>query len=100
MKQSVAPESTSAFVSAIGLPVVVVSGHSLVPSLLLLRRCSYHLLRLRVPGFVVRSSSIDYCLVCSTYAGGNCDSNVPSCDRCNTQLHVDLSVFLLLYFLA
>src|SRR6266702_1657954 len=38
--------------------------------------------------------------VCSTCAEGNCDSNVPSCDRCSTQLHVGLSFFLLLVLIA
>ena len=32
----------------------------------------------------------------STYAEGNCDSDAPFYDRCNTQLRVGLSFFLLL----
>src|SRR6266702_1624461 len=34
--------------------------------------------------------------VCSTYAGDNCDSNVPFYGMCSTQLRGDLSSFLLL----
>src|SRR6266702_1221038 len=38
--------------------------------------------------------------VCSTCAEGNCDSDAPFCDRCNTQLRVGLSFFLLLVLSA
>src|SRR6266702_3543876 len=34
-------------------------------------------------------------LICSMYAGGSCDSNVPFGDMCNTQLRVGLFVFRL-----
>ncbi|SRR6266702_7305254 len=44
----------------------------------------------------VGSSYIDYCcLVCSTCAGGSCNSNVPFCGMYNTQLRVGLVSFLL-----
>src|SRR6266702_2762938 len=38
--------------------------------------------------------------VCSTYAGGNCDSGVLSYGRCNTQLHVGPSSLPLLVLFA
>src|SRR6266702_5964692 len=38
--------------------------------------------------------------VCSTYAGDNCDSDVPFCGMCNTQLCGDLSSFLPLVLFA
>ncbi len=55
----------------------------------------YHRLLLLILGWDVGSSCIDCCLVYSTYAGGNCDSNVPCYGRCNTQLHVGPLSFLL-----
>ncbi len=51
---------------------------------------------LHILDFDVESSFIGSYLVCSTYAGGNCDSNVPFCGKCNTQLHINLFVFSLL----
>ncbi len=59
-----------------------------------------HQPQLRVLGFDTESSFIDCCLVCSIYAGGSCDSNVPFCDKCSTQLRTDLFVVLLLGFFA
>ncbi len=42
------------------------------------------------------SSYVDHCcLVCSMYAGDNCNSDAPFCDMCNTQLRVGLLSFLL-----
>ncbi len=47
------------------------------------------------------SSYVDcYCFVYSTYAGGNCDSNVPFCGMCSTQLCVGLLFFLLRILVA
>src|SRR6266702_795178 len=46
----------------------------------------------------VGSSYVDcHCLAYSTYAGGNCNLDVPFCGMCNTQLHV--SLFSLLHVL-
>src|SRR6266702_2347341 len=164
MKQSVAPESTSAFMSAISLLVLIETGicmdrnrvvtitelnlwtaltqadgfrrsknplfqrglssqvlaHLLLPLpflgatiqlvvvefgwlivpllvvLLHLHMCFDHRLSLRVPGLDVGSSyAVCPRLIDSTYAGGNCDLNVPFCDTCSTQLRVDLLSFLL-----
>src|SRR6266702_6170982 len=169
MKQSVAPESTSAFMSAIALLVLIETGicmdrnrvvtitelnlwtaltqadgfrrfenplfqrglssqvlaHLLLPlpflgatiqlvavefgwlivplSAVLLRPHMRfdHQLPLRVPGLGVGSSYAVYPrLIDFSYSGGNCDSNVPFCDTCNTQLRVDLSSFLLLVLSA
>src|SRR6266702_5600813 len=165
MKQSVAPESTSAFVSAIVLLVLIETGMCIDrnrvvtitelnlwtaltqadgfrrlenplfqrdPSLLVL---VHLLLLMRLPrarswpvvvGFeylVVQpkvvprhrhfgrplqprvldwdaNSSCVIRWVCSTYAEGSCDSGVPFCDRCNTQLRVGLLSFLLLVLFA
>jgi len=158
MKQSVAPESTSAFVSAIALLVLIETGtcmdqnrivtitelnlwtaltqadgfrrsenplfrrglsllilvHLLPPLPLLramnqlvvegfewlivpllvalrhLRTCFYRQLLPRVLGLDAGSSFIVSCccLIDSTYAEGSCDSDVPFCDTCNTQLCV------------
>src|SRR6266702_117886 len=164
MKQSVAPESTSAFMSAIALLVLIEMGicmdrnrivtitelnlwtaltqadgfrrfenplfqqgpsspilvRLLLPTLLLgamswlvvaeferlivpprmvLRR--RHFGRLLWPR-VLDSDADSSCVirwVCSTYAEGNCDSNAPFCDRCNTQLRVGPLSFLLLLVL-
>ena len=80
--------------------VVVEFGWLIVLRLVVLlhpRMCFDHRLSLRVPGLGVGSSyAVCPLLTDSTYAGGNCDSNVPFCDMCSTQLHVDLSSFLLL----
>ncbi len=162
MKQSVAPESTSAFVSAIALLVLIETGicmdrnhvvtimelnlwtaltqadgfrrsenplsqrglsspvlaHLLLPwplleamsrlvvgefgcltalsSVVLHRIHFYRRPPLHVLDLDVGSSCVGcYCLICSTYVGGSCDSDVPSCDTYNTQLHVGLSSFLL-----
>src|SRR6266702_3124247 len=170
MKQSVAPESTSAFVSAIALLVLIETGTCIdrnrvvtitelnlwtaltqadgfrrsenplflrglsslvlvrllllsllpaamnrlvavgsewliVPQLVVLRRLrmrSCRLLLLLVLGSGVGSNcaASHCCLVGSTCAGGSCDSDVPFCDMCSTQLRVDLSSFLLLVLFA
>src|SRR6266702_2662187 len=160
MKQSVAPESTSAFVSAIALLVLIETGICmdrnrvvtitelnlwtaltqadgfrrsenppfqrglslrvlvrLLPPLLLLGAMNWlvvagseclivpllvllHLhmyscrrLLLHALGLDVGSSCV--ALVDSTYAGGSCDSDVPFCDMCSTQLRVDLLLVFL-----
>ncbi len=81
-------------------PVVVGFECLLVPLLRVLRRKrSYRRPLLRVPGFNV-GSNFECCSAYSTYAGGSCDSNVPFCGRCNTQLHVGLFAFLPLGFLV
>ena len=151
IKQSVAPESTSAFVSAIALLVLIETGICIdwncivtitelnlwtaltqangfrrfenplfwrgpsspvlvrllpwwplleamcqlaavgfeclpTPLLLVLRhKHSYRQPPPHVLDFDVGSNFVGCCLVCSTYAGGSCDSNVPFCGRCNTQ---------------
>ncbi len=165
MKQSVAPESTSAFVSAIALLVLIETGTCmdrnrivtitelnlwtaltqadgfrrsenplfqqglsspvlaclllllllleamnrlvvegfewlivpLLVVLLLLHMCFCRQLLPRVLGSYVESNcvALHCCLIGSTYAEGSCDSDVPFCDMCNTQLRVDLSSFLL-----
>src|SRR6266702_7381547 len=166
MKQSVAPESTSAFVSAVILLVLIEMGmcmdrnrvvtitelnlwtaltqadgfrrsenplfqrgpSSLILVRLLLRRpppgamcplaavefecflaplllALHHKHSCRRPplpvlDFVVGSSFVGRCSIYSTYAGGNCDSNVPFCGKYNTQLRVGLVVFLPFGFLA
>src|SRR6266702_5723 len=160
MKQSVAPESTSAFMSAIALLVLIETGicmdrnrvvtitelnlwialtqadgfrcfenppfrrdpSSPILVCLLLRRpllgamcllvavefeCSLapllsalrHRRFCRRPllhalGLVVGSSFFWHCLVCSTYAGDSCNSDVPFCVKYNTQLCVGLVAFL------
>jgi len=44
-----------------------------------------------------RSSCVIHCYrVYSMCAGGSCGSDVPFCDRCNTQLRISLLSFLLL----
>ncbi len=166
MKQSVAPESTSAFVSAIALLVLIEmgtcmdrnrivtitelnlwtaltqadgfrrsenplfrqglsspvlvrllllllppgatsrlvveeSGWLIVPPLVVLlrlRTCFYRQLLPRALDLGVESNCIAFrcCFISSMYAEGSCDSDVLFCDMCNTQLHVDLSLFLLL----
>ncbi len=157
MKQSVAPESTSAFVSAIALLVLIEMGmcidrnrvvtitelnlwtaltqadgfrrsenplfqrglsllvlvrlllpwpllramsrlvvgefgYLFVPPLIVLRHiCFCHRLLLLVLDWDVGSNCIGrYCSTCSTYAGDNCNSDVPFCGMCNTQLRVSL----------
>src|SRR6266702_4319937 len=169
MKQSVAPESTSAFMSAIALLVLIETGICidrnrvvtitelnlwtaltqadgfrrsenplfpqglslpvLVRLLLLLlllaamnqlvavgfkclialrsvvllhpRMCFCRPLLLLVPCLDVGSSCVaSHCLIDSTCAGGSCDSDVPSCDMCSTQLRVGLSSSLLLDLFA
>ncbi len=52
-----------------------------------------------VPDWDVDSSCVTR-WVCSMCAGGNCDSDAPFCDRCNTQLHGGLLLFLLLILSA
>ncbi len=82
-------------------PVVVGFECLLVPLLFVLRH-KYFCRRppLHVLGFVMTSSFVGCCLVCSMYAGGNCDSNVPFCGRYNTQLRVGPSAFPFLDFPA
>src|SRR6266702_7398221 len=76
--------------------VVVESGCLIVRSKVVLRRIrSCRLLSPRVLDWDVGSNCVIHWF-CSTCAGGSCDSNVPSCDMCNTQLRGDLSSFLLL----
>ncbi len=69
----------------------------IVRSLVALRRIRFYRRQLLlVLDWDVGSSCIDRCcLIYSTYAGDSCDSSVPSCDTCNTQLRVDLLFFLL-----
>ncbi len=79
--------------------VAAESERSFVLSLFALRRKYFcRLLSLRVLDFDVGSSFVGYYLIGSTYAEDSCDSDVLSCDRCNTQLRVGF--FLLLDFLA
>src|SRR6266702_1488241 len=165
MKQSVAPESTSALMSAIALLVLIETGicmdrnrvvtitelnlwtaltqadgfrrfenplfrrdlsslilvHLLLPMpplgamnwlvvvefecpmvqsrVVLHRKCFGHLLLPRVLDWGVGSSFVTR-WVCSTYAEGSCNSDVPFCDRCSTQLPVGLLSFLLLLVLS
>src|SRR6266702_4710235 len=40
------------------------------------------------------SYAFRYCWTYSTYAGDSCDSDVPFCGMCNTQLRIGLSFFL------
>src|SRR6266702_1694415 len=82
--------------------LVAVGFECLIMPLLFVLRCrhSYHLLPLCVLDFDVESNFVGCYLVCSTCAGGNCDSNAPSCDKCNTQLCAGLFAFLLLGSLA
>ncbi len=77
--------------------VVVESGLMTLPrSFVLLCRYSYRQLPLRALDFVVNFANPAFLeWICSNYAEGSCDSNVPFCDMCSTQLHVDPSVFLL-----
>ncbi len=166
MKQSVAPESTSALVSAIALLVLIETGMCMdrnrvvtitelnlwtaltqadgfrrsenplfqqdpsspvlvrlllllllrgamnwlvvegfewliVPLLVVLLRLHtyfYRRLLLRILDLGVESNFAAFrcCLVGSTYAEGNCNSNVPFCGMCNTQLCVGLLSCLLL----
>src|SRR6266702_1844853 len=75
-----------------------------VPQLVVRRRlrmCFCHPRLLLVLGLDVESNyAAFHCyLVDSTYAGGNCDSNVPFCGTYNTQLRVGLSSLLLLFVL-
>src|SRR6266702_2397682 len=77
--------------------LVVVEFECLIVRLkVVLRRiCFCHLLLLRVLNWDVGSNCVTRWAY-SMYAGGNCDSNVPFYGMCNTQLHGDLSFFLLL----
>jgi len=170
MKQSVAPESTSAFVSAIALLVLIETGicidwnrvvtitesnlwtaltqadgfrrsenplflrglsllilarlllllllpvamnqlvaagsewlialRLVVPLRLRMRSCRPLLLLVLDLDVGSNCAAFRCCLVGSTCAGGSCDSDVPFCDMCNTQLRVSLSSFLLLVLFA
>src|SRR6266702_1364625 len=158
MKQSVAPESTSAFMSAVVLLVLIETGmridrnrvvtitelnlwtaltqadgfrrfenppfqqglegpvlarhflrklfplamYRLVVAMFAYERQLLHQLRfcrrrlLLVLGLSAGPNSIGCLVGHSTYVGDSCDLDVPFYDRCNTQLRVDLFVFLLL----
>ncbi len=86
---------------AMCLLVAVEFGCFLMPLLSVLRHRHFcHRPPLHVLDFVVGSSFIGCCSVYSTYAGGSCDSNVPFCDRYNTQLRISPVVFLPFGFLV
>src|SRR6266702_859920 len=81
---------------AMNWPVVAGSEYLIARSKAVLRRIySCRLLLLRVLDWGVESSFVIRWL-CSTYAEDNCDSDVPFCDMCITQLREDLLSFLLL----
>src|SRR6266702_4829592 len=65
--------------------------------LLRLRTCFCCQLLPHVLGLDVESNCVALrcCLIGSTYAEGSCDSDVPFCGMCNTQLRIGLSLFLL-----
>ncbi len=79
--------------------LVVVEFERLIAQLLVVL---HHIYFSRLPLLLVldwdaRSSCMTHCYwVCSMCAGDSCNSDVPFCDRCNTQLHVSLLSFLLL----
>src|SRR6266702_1635123 len=72
-------------------------GCLIVPPLLVPRRRHFcHPLSLHIPDWDVGSNCVDCCWAYSRYAGDSCGSDVPFYGRCNTQLRVGLSAFLLL----
>ncbi len=69
------------------------------PTVVLHRRHFSCLLQPRVLDWGASSSYVIH-WVCSTYAGDSCDSDVPFCGNCNTQLRIGLSSFLPLVLFA
>ena len=65
-------------------------------SMVLLRTHFSHRPLLHTLDLGMGPSVVDCCRwICSMYAAGNCNLNVPFCGMCNTQLHVGLLSFLL-----